>query len=183
MSGSILVAYATTYGSTQEVAKAVAETLRTGGLKVDVQPARSVRALEGYRAVVLGAPLYIWRWHKDARGFLRQHQQALTGRPVAVFALGPTGSRTDEKEWQGARTVLEQELSRHPWLKPVAVELFGGKYDPAKLRFAHRLMAVLPGTPLHNMPAADFRDWTAIRAWASGLAAELHRILAERKEG
>lgn len=59
MSASILVTYATRYGSTQEVAEAVAETLREAGLEVDVQPARKVRTLEGRRAVVLGAPLYM----------------------------------------------------------------------------------------------------------------------------
>jgi flavorubredoxin len=36
MSASVLVAYATRYGSTQEVAEAVAATLREGGLEVDV---------------------------------------------------------------------------------------------------------------------------------------------------
>lgn len=58
MSESVLVAYATRYGSTQEVAEAVAATLRERGLEVDIQPMRKVRALAGYSAVVLGAPLY-----------------------------------------------------------------------------------------------------------------------------
>ena len=53
MSDSILVVYATRYGSTQEVAEAVAGTLRERGLEVDLQPMRNVRSLEGYRAVVL----------------------------------------------------------------------------------------------------------------------------------
>ncbi|HEX6383591.1 MAG TPA: flavodoxin domain-containing protein [Anaerolineae bacterium] len=56
MSASILVAYATRYGSTQEVAQVVAAMLREGGLEVEIQPMRKVRSLEGYRAVVLGAP-------------------------------------------------------------------------------------------------------------------------------
>ena len=90
MSDKVLVVYATRYGSTQEVAERVAETLRENGLQVDVKPARQVRALEGYRAVVLGAPLYIGRWLKDAHRFLARHQEGLAQRPVAVFALGPT---------------------------------------------------------------------------------------------
>ncbi|MDI7275318.1 MAG: flavodoxin domain-containing protein [Anaerolineae bacterium] len=166
MSASILVAYATRYGSTQEVAEAVAETLRAGGLAVDVQPARRVRTLSGYGAVVLGAPLYIGRWHRDARRFLSQHHEALAERPVAVFSLGPTGSVADQDEWQGARAALEQELARYPWLRPVSVELFGGRYDPAKLRFPDSLLAALPASPLHGAPATDLRDWEAIRAWA-----------------
>jgi menaquinone-dependent protoporphyrinogen oxidase len=91
MSTAVLVAYATRYGSTQEVAEAVAATLREGGLEVDLQPMREVGTLTGYSAVVLGAPLYMFRWHKDALRFLSRHRQALAGRPVAVFALGQAG--------------------------------------------------------------------------------------------
>ncbi len=45
----VLVAYATYYGSTQEVAEAVAATLRERGLEVDVQSMREVQTLEGIR--------------------------------------------------------------------------------------------------------------------------------------
>lgn len=172
MSDSILVVYATRYGSTQEVAEAVAGMLRESGLEVDIQPMRKVRTLEGYRAVVLGAPIYIGNLHKDARRFLSQHREALSERSVAVFALGPTHD-DDEEEWQGSHAQLDKELDKYPRLTPVALELFGGKYDPAKLRFLDKLLASLPASPLHQMPASDVRDWTAIRAWANNLAAKL----------
>lgn len=163
MSPLVLVGYATRYGSTQEVAEAIAATLREGGLEVDLQPLRQVRTLEGYGGVVLGAALYMYRWHKDARRFLSRHRQALVERPVAVFALGPTHDPHDEQEWQDARRQLDQELAKTAWLKPVALELFGGKFDPTKLRF-----------PLNRFagaePVTDIRDWEAIRAWAAGLS-------------
>lgn len=90
MPAPILVAYATRYGSTQEVAEAVAAMLRERDLDARAQPMREVRGLDGYRAVVLGAPLYIGRLHKDMPRFLSRHRDALTARPVAIFALGPT---------------------------------------------------------------------------------------------
>ncbi|MFH1632820.1 MAG: flavodoxin domain-containing protein, partial [Chloroflexota bacterium] len=168
---------ATRYGSTQEVAEVVAATLRDSGLEVDLEPMRQVRTLAGYRAVVLGAPLYIGRWPKDAQRFLSLHQQALTQQPVAIFTLGPTQS--DEKEWEDVRAQLDRELAKVPWLTPVATELFGGKYDPAKLGLLHKLLASLPASPLHQMPASDVRDWTAIRAWARNLAAKLQSALPQ----
>jgi len=170
MSDSILVVYASRYGSTQEVAEKVAATLRESGLEVDVRPTRQVRALEGYRAVVLGAPLYIGSWLKDARRFLTQHQAALAKLPVAVFTLGPTQA---DEEMAEVRVQLDNQLAKYPWLKPVAAELFGGKYDPTKLRFPDSLLTISPVSPLHDMPAGDIRDWDAIRAWASALAAKL----------
>jgi menaquinone-dependent protoporphyrinogen oxidase len=170
VSTSVLVGYATRYGSTQELAEAVAARLRECGLAVDVQPLRKVRTLAGYSAVVLGAPLFMFRWHKDALRFLSRHCRVLTERPVAVFALGPVHDPYDEKEWQDSRAQLDKELAKFPWLTPVALEIFGGRYDPAKLRFPISLFA-------GNEPASDLRDWTAIRAWASNLAAKLEHTL------
>jgi len=166
MSSSILVGYATRYGSTQEVAEAIAATLREGGLVVGCEPMKKVRTLEGYGGIVLGAPLYMFRWHKDAKSFLSRHRQALTQRPVAVFALGPF--QDVPKDWQDVRANFDKQLAEFPWFAPVALEIFGGKFDPAKLDFPYSLV---PG--LKKMPVSDIRDWTAIRAWANGLAEKL----------
>jgi menaquinone-dependent protoporphyrinogen oxidase len=170
LSSSVLVAYATRYGSTQEVAEAVAAELRERGLAVDIQPMRKVRTLEGYGAVVLGTAIYMFRLHKDARRFLSRHREALTKRPVAIFALGPFND--EEKEWQGVRAQLDKELAQFPWFTPVAREIFGGKFDPAKLRFPYNLVPYLK-----RLPASDIRDWEAIRAWASNLAEKFQRAL------
>lgn len=166
MPAGVLIGYATRSGSTQEVAEAIATTFRDSGHEVDLQPMRNVRTLAGYRLLVLGAPLYMFRWHKDARAFLAKHQQALKGLSVAVFALGPF--HDEEKEWQGVRAQLDKELAKFPWLTPVAHEVFGGKFDPTKLRFPLNLVPAMK-----KMPASDIRDWAAIRAWAMDLAAKL----------
>ncbi len=163
MTASVLVAYATRYGSTREVAETVAATLRERGLATDVELMREVSALDRYRAVVLGAPLYMFHWHKDALHFLARQQAALAARPVAVFALGPF--HDEEKEYQAARELLDKELAKFPWLTPCASAIFGGKFDPAKLTFPFNLMP-----SLKHLPASDVRNWPAIRAWASDLA-------------
>jgi len=170
LSTSVLVGYATRYGSTQEAAEAVAAALCEGGLAVDIQPMREVRTLAGYRALVLGAPLFMFHWHKDALRFLSRHREALTERPVAVFALGPVHHPYDEREWQASRLQLDKELAKYPWFKPVALEMFGVKYDPTKLSFPINWLA-------GKEPASDLSDLTAVRAWASNLAAQLEPAL------
>ncbi|MEA4907295.1 MAG: flavodoxin domain-containing protein [Anaerolineaceae bacterium] len=164
MSASILVTFSSVYGSTQEVAGEMAAVLRQAGLQVDLQPARRVSGLAGYRAVVLGAPLYMLHWHKDALRFLSRHRQALAGLPVAVFALGPF--HNTEEELHSAGEQLDKELAKYAWFKPVAVEVFTGKYDPATLRFPYNLIG-----PLKKIPASDERDWDAIRTWTRELVA------------
>ncbi len=171
MPASILVGYATRYNSTQEVAEVIGATLRDTGFAVDVRPLREVRTLDGYSAVVLGAPLYMFRWHKDALRFLSRYRAALMDRSVAVFALGPTHDPYDEQEWQDSWAQLEKGLAKFPWLDPVALEMFGGKFDPEKLRFPINKLA---GSAL----ATDIRDWTAIRDWASSLVAKLDPVVS-----
>jgi menaquinone-dependent protoporphyrinogen oxidase len=167
MSASILVGYATLYGSTLEVAESIAETLRNKGHQVDLQPARKINSLDGYQAIILGAPLYMFRWHKDARRFLAQHQKVLARLPVAIFALGPFHKKDDEL--QSAREQLDKELAKFSWLAPVAVEVFVGKFDPGALRFPYSLIG-----PLKKMPASDERDWAIIGSWANSLSDRLH---------
>jgi menaquinone-dependent protoporphyrinogen oxidase len=162
MSQSVLVGSATRYGSTQEVAEAIAATLREGGLAVDVQPLREVRSLDGYRGVVMGAPLFMFHWHKDALNFLSRYRKDLVKLPVAVFVLGPVHDPYDEQEWLNSRAQLDKELAKYPWFSPVSLEMLGGKYDPEKLRFPLNKFA-------GNEPASDIRDWAAIRAWAESL--------------
>jgi len=174
MQKKILIAYATKTGSTQEVAEKVAATLHESGLEVEIQPIRNVRTLEGYGAVVLGAPLYMFHWHKYALNFLTRFRKVFEGGlPIAIFAGGPIG-KGDEKEWQEVRNQIDKELGRFPWLKPVDVEIVGGKFDPSKLSFP---MNLLPA--MKQAPGTDFRDWNAIRAWASNLAAKFKPILSQ----
>ena len=163
---SILVAYATRYGSTQEVGETITKVLREAGLEVELQPMREVKSLDKYDAIVLGAAIYASRWHPDAHHFLSQHQESLRQRPVAIFALGPLS--TSGMAMQRSRGQLDRELEKYPWLRPVAVEMFVGKLDPAKLSFFERL----------GSSASDHRDWKAIRAWAKALPAQLqHEVM------
>jgi menaquinone-dependent protoporphyrinogen oxidase len=166
MASKILVAFATRYGSTQEVAEAITATIHEAGAEAELKLLREVRTLQDYTAVVLGAPLMMFKWHKDAFSFLSRHRQAIQKLPVAVFALGPVHDPHDEEEWKNSRAQLSKELAKVPWFKPRVLEMFGGKFDPALLRF-----------PLNKLagpaPASDIRDWDAIRGWAAALPTTL----------
>jgi menaquinone-dependent protoporphyrinogen oxidase len=162
METKVLVAYASVHGSTREIAEKVAATLRDEGLTVDLQPIREVRKLDGYRLVALGAPLY-----------MSKHRRAIEGGlEVAVFAGGPIEA-SDEKAWEEVRAQLDKELARFPWLKPLRVEIVGGKFDPARLRFPYNLIPAMK-----QMPPSDLRDWAAIQAWARDLAVQLQPVIA-----
>lgn len=161
---SILLAYASRFGSTQEVAETIASTLSNAGLDVDLQPMQEVRSLDHYDAVLLGAAIYNAKWSTIAHQFVMQHQESLRQLPVAIFTLGPLSASGAAK--RNSRRQLDSELAKYPWLKPVAVEVFAGKYDPSKpgLNFFERFLL-----------ARDYRNWDAIRAWANELSTQLQQ--------
>jgi menaquinone-dependent protoporphyrinogen oxidase len=167
MDPMVLVTYATRRGSTEEVAQAIAEALREGGLAVEVLPLKEVRSLTNYSAVALAAALYMFRLHKDARRFISKNRAALMKVPVTLFVPGPV--HEDEKEWTGAREQLNKELTKMPWFKPVAHHVVGGKFDPAKLGFPFSWIPAM-----RRMPASDARDWAKIRAMAKEFGGALH---------
>lgn len=166
MTKKIMVGYATRYGSTEETAKEIAVTLQNAGFEVDILPVKEVKSLADYQAVILGAPLFMFHWHKDVLRFLSKHQQILLDFQVAIFALGPTHDPYDEQEWRDSWSQLNKELENYSWLKPVEIEMFGGKYDPALLKFPLKMMA-------GKVPASDIRDMEAIRVWTEKLISKL----------
>jgi menaquinone-dependent protoporphyrinogen oxidase len=157
MTPRVLVAYATRKGSTREVAEAIAAQLETDGVRTVVQPARARVDVRTFDGVVLGGALYTGRWHHDARRFLRRNRRMLRTLPVAVYGMGP--STADEHAMGKSLGQLERALEHTRDVAPVAVAVFGGVIDPARLRF-----------PFNRMPPSDARDWDAIAAWADEVA-------------
>ena len=164
MEGSVLVVFATRYGSTREIAEAVGAGLRESGIEAEVGRLREAPLPEAYRGVVIGAPLQMFKWHKDALHYIADNRQSLSRKPVAVFAVGPVTA--EEREWEEARTQLDKGLARFPWFLPFEKRIFGGKFDPGDLRFPWTLM---PG--VKRWPPSDAREPKAVSAWVAQLAA------------
>ena len=87
----VLVAYASKYGATAEIAEKIGQVLDQEGLVAEVLPADRVGDLAPYQAVVLGSAVYIGQWRKEAATFLEANAKQLAERPVWLFSSGPTG--------------------------------------------------------------------------------------------
>ncbi len=83
----ILVAYATMFGSTAEIAEAIGAALRDDHTEVDVRGVLDVDDLRPYDAVVVGSAIYNGEWLPEAVRFVRLHQTVLRNMPVAYFAV------------------------------------------------------------------------------------------------
>jgi menaquinone-dependent protoporphyrinogen oxidase len=163
MSTSIIVAHTTKQDSMRDAAEVIGAALRKAGLEVSVEPIGAIDSLKGYAGVVVGGPLHLVRWDKDGRAFLDRHRPALAERLVAIFALGSFPDR--EKEHEEAQARLESELTDYPWLTPVAVQVFGQKFDPV-----HLSEHFWPISAKGRKPASQKWHWTEIGNWGTELA-------------
>ncbi|MDD1665076.1 MAG: flavodoxin domain-containing protein, partial [Methanomicrobiales archaeon] len=146
MTGRILVAYGTRMGSTAEIAQAIGRELEATGNSVEVAEMKGIDTIEGYRAVVIGAPVYMAAIEKDVALFVGRHRNHLSRVPVAAFAVGiaPVDHRVGSVE-----SVLEKLRAALDPVKPVAVTMFAGRLELARMSFVQRtmtgLMKVLTG--------------------------------------
>lgn len=158
----LLVSAASKHGATQDIAEAVAATLRAAGHDVDVARPEDVSDVEPYGGCVLGSGVYAGSWLAPARDLVQRFSTELQGRPVWLFSSGPVGAPL--KPEHDAVDVSQQiELTgarQH--------RLFAGRLDRELLGFAERAVV----RALH-VPAGDFRDWEDIGAWAGTIAEDL----------
>jgi menaquinone-dependent protoporphyrinogen oxidase len=165
----VLVAYATKYGATAEIAEKIGEVLRQAGLQADVVPAEDVPGLTAYGAVVLGSAVYIGKWRGEAAKFLEANEKALARLPVWLFSSGPTGEG-DAVELMKGWSFPEAQQEVADRLGPRDIAVFHGALDSKKLSLPEKL--IIKGV---KAPMGDFRDWDAITEWAEGIAGQLKK--------
>lgn len=157
---NILVATASTYGSTREIGEHIAAVLREAGHEVTTKDIDAVEELD-YDAVVVGAAIYIGRPLTAARKFTARLEREFGANPVWVFASGMKNITRDPLHPPFTEPASRPYLgSRYP--------IFKGKVDPSQLSAAERTLAALTAASVQ-----DERDFTLIGAWASRIANHL----------
>ena len=171
MDTTILVAYASKYGATKEIAEKIGEVLRQAGLRVDVLPVDDIRSLQSYEAVVLGSAIYVGKWQKEAVEFLQANEQILADRLVWLFSSGPTGEGDPVELVEGQRlpAALKPVVDH---IQPRDVAVFHGHINPDKINFIEKWAI----KSLVKKPFGDFRDWDAIASWATSVADTLKEV-------
>jgi menaquinone-dependent protoporphyrinogen oxidase len=169
MGDKVLVTYASTAGSTEEIACLVSEVLFQAGLAVDLCKMRHVRVITTYRAVVMGTAIRREKPLPEAMRFVNEHRVALHHVPVACFSAG-VWMREDTPEnrakTEGFLSPLLAEID-----SPVMLGCFAGKVDRGALSRFWRWLS--PRDASGKRLQGDWRDWDKIQVWAQELAGKL----------
>ncbi len=159
----VLVASASKYGATEELAEAIATVLSERGLDSVALPVGEVESIEGYDAVVIGSAVYMGRWLDPARDLVHRLAASLSQRPVWLFSSGPIGDppMPAEDPVDVADLVAATHAREH--------RVFAGKLDMKVLSFQEKALVLS-----FHAPEGDFRDWTSVKTWASQIADALN---------
>jgi menaquinone-dependent protoporphyrinogen oxidase len=139
----------------------VADDLRAEGFDVDLMPPRQVRRLGGYDAVVVGGALYVSRWHKASRRFVKRHAAEIRQRPTYFFSSGPlddSAVRDGIPPVKGVKALMETTGVREH-------VTFGGRLLPDAKGF--------PASAMAKKMAGDWRDAGHVKEWTRTIAVQL----------
>ncbi len=164
---NILVAYASKYGATAEIAQKIGDVLREAGVPVTVLSVENVRDVSSYDAVVLGSAVYMGNWLKEAVTLLESSEKILATKPVWFFSSGPTGEG-DPVDIMHGWHFPEAQQPIADRIKPRDIAFFHGKIDLHNLHFAEKLMMKAV-----RAKVGDFRNWESISTWAKEIAKQL----------
>lgn len=165
MNEKILVAYASKYGATKEIATRISEVLQKEGLPSEVLSADATVDPGEYRAVILGSAIYVGKWQNDAVNFLHANVDALARQPVWIFASGPTGEGDPLELIEGKLLPAKLE-STIDQIHPREVTVFHGNINPEKVNSIEKWAV----KSLVKKPFGDYRDWKSIVDWGNKIA-------------
>lgn len=161
MEKRVLVAYASKYGSTGGVADAIGMELCSRDVAADVLLIKNVRNISSYQAVVIGSAVYMGKWMSEAVDFIKENRDVLRHVPVAYFLVCMNLAQPTEKKRAEVLSYTDPILKAVPEIKPVGIGTFAGALDYNNLPWIYKKIL-----ESKEAPEGDFRDWSAIRAWA-----------------
>jgi menaquinone-dependent protoporphyrinogen oxidase len=157
---TVLVAFASKHGATEEIAQTIGEVLQAQGVDVEVKRMEDVDTVMPYSAFVLGSAIYVGSWLRTAREFVDEHAETISRRPTWLFSSGPIGSPPHpaaSESFDGTGLAQTTQAREH--------RVFGGRLDKKQLALTERALA-----GALRVPGGDYREWDAVAAWATAIA-------------
>lgn len=166
---AVLVAYASAFGSTREIAERIAARMGRAMVDVECRQVDDIEAASGYKGVILGSAIHNQEWLPAAMSFVRRAAPQVGDTPVWAFSVGmadglPKLLRHRAKALQEQR--LAEALQSEMPLRDH--ELFSGVYQASQMPPLLRGLFRLTGGKF-----GDLRDWEAVDAWADQIIAQL----------
>ncbi len=179
---TVLIAYGTRYGSTEEVAEKIKAILEEHDCSVHLLDVKGVKeknwpSLQNYDGVIVGSGIRMMKWMKEPKRFLQKHQRELSSadKILGVFVSSMGAAIPDQHQETHDKCI--GDVMHELRVQPVISEAFGGVFDFSSssrmgsidkrmARFAAMAMTEESGLKIDPDARNDFRDWIQIRDFA-----------------
>ena len=165
---SVLIAYASEYGSTSEVAEMIGKTISKSGVRVDIKYIKHITNIKEYDQIIIGSPIQYDSWMDDAKNFLNTYEQELLKVRVSYFFTCLTLSQKSDKSKKQAQNYANNLEQLNPRIKPENIGQFAGVLDYSKFSFSFSIVARAMFSIL-GVKEGDYRNWDVIRQWSNKL--------------
>lgn len=153
----VLIGYVTKTNTTREAALEIGSVLQKQGFDAQILPLSEVTSLEGFDAVIIGAPINGMNWHIDAVKFVESHKDELKKIPTSFYFMSYLLFVGCEF-W---RKIIRKSLDKVSMqVKPMKVGMFGGKIA-ANSSVAFRFIFGIKKNAL-----SDVRNQKEVYKWA-----------------
>jgi menaquinone-dependent protoporphyrinogen oxidase len=173
----ILIGYASAHGSTAEVAEFIGKVLQEHDFEVTVRSVDDVTAVSDYDTYILGSAIHAGMWLTPMSVFFEKYEDQMAGKPVYFFMTCIRVLEPDGKQHALANYVHHETMEK---LAVRDIGVFAGKlsWDEIDLQERWTLSLRFDGMEVPGVRNDDFRDWSAIRAWAMTIRADLEKMTA-----
>ena len=175
MMDKVLICYGTRYGSTAEVANAMAKAAIRLGVPVDIvnlKESSPPSDISDYSLIVIGSGIRAGQWTGAPLQFMKNNLDELAKKKVALFVVCGYAA-SDDKCGQAQIDYLDT-IAKDVGLSPTSTGLFGGVFDMTKYNFVVRKL--VKGIIKKELPPGaevpekiDYRDWNQITQWMTEL--------------
>lgn len=170
----VLVAFASSRGSTQGVAARIASRLRLHGITAEARSVTAVDSVAAHEAIIFGSAIHGGKWLPEATRFADRNGDSLRQRPNWLFSVSTVG---DEESMFPPRVAKRLRALRGE--TPEVARLRETLYSRGHCNFAGAIArSDWPPTGRAFFRAmggryGDHRNWPAIDAWADTIAGQL----------
>ena len=191
MPKKVLIAYGSRYGSTDEIARAMAQILEKEGLEIQLLDLRHTKqkqwpTLTSFDGILVGSGIKMFRWVGDATTFLKKHAdelKALKAKGLMAGVFVSCGSASTPEGHAEAKDRYVDKVLTDLGVKAEGdmYDAFGGVLDLSSsapmgfldkrmLGMAAKRMVKDTGMHLAEGVRNDLRDWGQIQTFTEHFA-------------
>lgn len=177
---SVLIVFASRFGSTDEIAHEIAEELEKHKIHTEILNLRDgvkIPSLEEFDGIIVGSGIKMGRWAKESLKFLKQNHIALNRKVLGLFVS--SGEAANPKTHAETREKYLEKVMERTGVKADMIEAFGGIFDfssTSPYSFLEKKIiqklakSIEGGIIMDEDKLNDFRNWELIRNWANNFS-------------